>query len=306
MRWLTQQAARRGRRRDGARRLRRGPARDPLGRPHRHRLERVGAKCEGGHPAVVLRGRRGGARRLHREARRRSRVLPALGSPGRVDPQDDGSGGTSAFVSPSGRRPPRARGAAIRRRSRRPSPGPTAPRGSRTRTGKITGAASGTATSTTCRSRLRAPRSAASRSLSTGRKISNPADTRVVEAVVRQSTITDFQEIADGDIGWGSGATSYGLIYANGNITWNGGTAYGSNYASGKLSRHASRGSDGATGYDGDGSTSYTNLFAPPSPLTHADRLQHVPDLVLGHRERRGRLDRRWDLPRLELRRRGG
>ena len=105
--------------------------------------------------------------------------------------------------------------------------------------------------------------------VSTGRKINNTADTRVIEAVVKQSSITDFQEIADDDIGWGAGATSYGLIYSNGNITWNntGTTAYGNNYATGKVVGPATWG-PGATGYDQDGSTSYTSPFAPPSTLT--------------------------------------
>ena len=91
----------------------------------------------------------------------------------------------------------------------------------------------------------------------------------MIEAVVRQSSITDFQEIADGDIGWGAGATSYGLIYSNGDITWNSAdTAYGSNFAIGSITGSVRAGSAGATGFDGSGSTSYTNLFPPPSPLT--------------------------------------
>ena len=95
----------------------------------------------------------------------------------------------------------------------------------------------------------------------------NTSDTRVIEAVVKQSSITDFQEIADGDIGWASGATAYGLIYSNSDITWNGGTAYGSNFAVGSVTGSVTW-MNGATGFDESSSTSYTNLFAPPSPLT--------------------------------------
>lgn len=105
--------------------------------------------------------------------------------------------------------------------------------------------------------------------VATGRKIGNTADTRVIEAVVRQSSITDFQEIANGSIGWASGATSYGLIYSNANINWNGGTAYGSNFAAGAVTGSVTW-LNGATGFDGSGATAYTNLFAPPSPLTQA------------------------------------
>ena len=69
---------------------------------------------------------------------------------------------------------------------------------------------------------------------------------------MKQSSITDFQEIANDDISWGAGATSYGLIYANGNITWNnsGTTAYGSNYATGTVDPPGDL-EPGATGFDG-------------------------------------------------------
>jgi Tfp pilus assembly protein PilX len=104
--------------------------------------------------------------------------------------------------------------------------------------------------------------------VSTGRKLSNTADIRVVEAVVRQSTIADFQRIVDGNVSWGSGAFTYGKLYANGNISHDG-TAYGSIYATGSLSGSVSFQS-GAAGYDGSGSTGYPNLFGAGSGLTNA------------------------------------
>ena len=64
---------------------------------------------------------------------------------------------------------------------------------------------------------------------------------------------------------------------------------------------------NGATGYDGSGSTAYTNLFAPPSPLTQPidfnTFLASFSDIASAARQTRSG---RWDLPRLELRRRGG
>ncbi len=110
--------------------------------------------------------------------------------------------------------------------------------------------------------------------ISTGRRINVPTDTRTVEAVVRQSTIADFQEISNHSINWGANATAYGMIYANTDITWaSGGTAYGNEYAVGAISSSPTWQVDPntgvlATGFDGSGSTGYANLFAPPSPLT--------------------------------------
>ena len=112
--------------------------------------------------------------------------------------------------------------------------------------------------------------------VSTGRRIGVPKDTRTVEAVVRQSTIADFQEISNHSINWGAGATAYGPIYANTDITWtSGGTAYGNEYAAGAISSSPTWQIDPntgilATGFDGSGTTGYSNLFAPPSPLTQA------------------------------------
>ena len=102
--------------------------------------------------------------------------------------------------------------------------------------------------------------------LATGRKIGNASDTRVIQAVATQSSVTDFQQISNGNIGVGSGATLYGRVYANGNISWSGGTALSDNYATGSITGSVTWGS-GATGYDGSTSTSYTDLFTPPSPL---------------------------------------
>ena len=70
------------------------------------------------------------------------------------------------------------------------------------------------------------------------------------------------------------GATTYGPLYANGNIT-HAGTARGNAYATGCLGVTTCSGAvtfqNGASGFDGSSSTpSYPNLFSPPSKLTSA------------------------------------
>ena len=143
-----------------------------------------------------------------------------------------------------------------------------------TRTGGTTGATSATTSSTAFRSSRPNKTQKGVTIISTGRRINVPTDTRTVEAVVRQSTIADFQEISNHDINWGQGATAYGPIYANEDITWNsGGTAYANEYAVNSIPTSPTWQVDPntgvlATGFDGSGSTGYGNLFAPPSPLT--------------------------------------
>ncbi|MFN8188490.1 MAG: pilus assembly PilX N-terminal domain-containing protein [Gaiellales bacterium] len=55
-----------------------------------------------------------------------------------------------------------------------------------------------------------------------GRKVGTTDDTRVVEALIRPSSIADFQRIVNGDVSWGSGATTNGKLYANGTIDHDG------------------------------------------------------------------------------------
>jgi hypothetical protein len=73
--------------------------------------------------------------------------------------------------------------------------------------------------------------------ISTGRPIgsTNISDRRVIQVLARPTSLTDFYRVVDGDVGWGSGASTYGKIYANGNVTHDG-TAYASIYATGSIS----------------------------------------------------------------------
>ena len=65
----------------------------------------------------------------------------------------------------------------------------------------------------------------------------NVGDWRVIEALVRQASVTDFQMLADADISYGSTATTYGKIYAGidssgvAHTVTHSGTAYGDIYA---------------------------------------------------------------------------
>ena len=217
--------------------------------------------------------------------------------------QDDGTGGTSNLVSPSGSSP--APSTWCRDKASRPAPVPWAYGATwlNSPNGKDHWCSLGNGYEYNLQITPPSATQPGVKIVSTGRRISNTADTRIIEAVVRQSSITDFQEIADGNIGWGANATSYGLIYANGDITWNSTNtkAYGSNFATGTISGGV-QWQPGATGFDGDGSTSYTNLFAPPEPAQASDRLQHLPGLLHGHLERRGRRNRWRHLPELVLR----
>ena len=170
----------------------------------RHRHERVRAKREGRHAAVVVRGRRGGARRLHREARRRPCLLPALGPPGRVDPPGRRQ-----------RRHERARlGERVLPGSEHLVPRPEGEAGAcrldprrdvaqQRRTARTTGAASATATSTTSRSQ---PPSAAQTGVTSPPRGARSA-TRPIRASSRPSSGSRRSRTSSGS----STATSAGV-----------------------------------------------------------------------------------------------
>jgi Tfp pilus assembly protein PilX len=60
------------------------------------------------------------------------------------------------------------------------------------------------------------------RILSTGRKAGSDTDQRTIEVLVRPSSIADFQRVVNGNVGWGSTATTNGKLYANGTINHDG------------------------------------------------------------------------------------
>jgi Tfp pilus assembly protein PilX len=85
--------------------------------------------------------------------------------------------------------------------------------------------------------------SSALRIVSTGRPIGSvdTKDWRVIETLVRQSSVSDFQMLANADISYGSTATTYGKIYAGVDATGtahsvaHAGTAYADIYAEGAV-----------------------------------------------------------------------
>jgi hypothetical protein len=106
---------------------------------------------------------------------------------------------------------------------------------------------------------ITAPSQASSliRIVSTARVVGDPdvRNWRAIETLVRPSSVSDFQMIADADISYGSTATTYGKIYAGidgNNIAHNvnhSGTAYGDVYAEGSVTG-ATRLMNGARKYD--------------------------------------------------------
>lgn len=60
------------------------------------------------------------------------------------------------------------------------------------------------------------------RIVAAGRKVGATSDLRVIETYVRPSSLADYYRVVNGDVGWGTGATTNGKIYANGNITHDG------------------------------------------------------------------------------------
>jgi hypothetical protein len=74
--------------------------------------------------------------------------------------------------------------------------------------------------------------------LATGRK-TGTTDARAVEAKVRPSSLADFYRLSDDDVDWGSGASTYGKIYVNGDVDHQG-TAYADIYAEGSISGNPS------------------------------------------------------------------
>jgi hypothetical protein len=92
------------------------------------------------------------------------------------------------------------------------------------------------------------------RILAMGRKENSTTDTRVVETIIRPSSLADFYRVVDGDVSWGTGATTNGKIYANGDIDHDG-IATASVYAEGEIDDEPTLQS-GAKVYDQDDTNS--------------------------------------------------
>lgn len=89
---------------------------------------------------------------------------------------------------------------------------------------------------------------------------------RTIETFVRPSSIADYYRVVDGDVGWGSGATTYGKIYANGDVNHDG-TAQGNIYAEGQITG-ATTLVGGATKYDVDSNPNIRSQIEEPIDFT--------------------------------------
>lgn len=108
--------------------------------------------------------------------------------------------------------------------------------------------------------------------VATGRKQGSTTDYRVVETLIRPSSVADFQRIVNGNVSWGSGASTYGRIYSAGNVTHNG-TAYGNIYAEGSITGSVVM-MDGAQKYD-----SATIRTVIENPINYSSFLTSLVDI---------------------------
>jgi hypothetical protein len=86
------------------------------------------------------------------------------------------------------------------------------------------------------------------RILATGRKVGSTTDMRRIEVLVRPSSLADFQRVVNGNVSWGSTATTNGKLYAAGTIDHDGhayADMYAENNVTGSVTLH-----NGAKKYD--------------------------------------------------------
>jgi hypothetical protein len=81
-----------------------------------------------------------------------------------------------------------------------------------------------------------------------GRKQGSTENGRVVEVLVRPSSLADFQRVVNGDVNWGATAITNGKLYANGDIS-HAGTARADIYAEGSVTGSPTL-QNGAQSYD--------------------------------------------------------
>ena len=86
--------------------------------------------------------------------------------------------------------------------------------------------------------------------VATGRKIGSTTDQRRLEVLIRPSSIADYQRIVNGDVAWGATATTWGKLYANGDIDHDG-IAKGHIYAEDQITGSVTM-QNGAQKYDSD------------------------------------------------------
>ena len=111
--------------------------------------------------------------------------------------------------------------------------------------------------------------------VATGRKIGSTTDQRVLEVLIRPSSLADFYRVVNGDVAWGSGATTNGKIYANGDIDHDG-IATADIYAEGQITGSVSM-QNGAKKYDVDSNPTIRTKIK--QPINFASFLTSLVDI---------------------------
>jgi len=103
----------------------------------------------------------------------------------------------------------------------------------------------------------------------------NTKNWRVIQTLIKPSSITDYYRIVNGDVGWGDGANLYGKVYSAGNISFSGTVnAYANVYAEGNISGSVTLNS-GAQKYDH--STIRSQI---KNPINFSDFLTSMSDIA--------------------------
>lgn len=104
------------------------------------------------------------------------------------------------------------------------------------------------------------------RVVAAGRKSGSATDLRVLETNIRPSSLADYYRVVNGPVGWASGATTNGRIYANGNITHDG-TATGNIYSEAQITGSVVL-QNGAQRYDIDSNPDIRSQIKNPIDFT--------------------------------------
>lgn len=113
------------------------------------------------------------------------------------------------------------------------------------------------------------------RVVAAGRKANATTDVRVIETYVRPSSLADYYRVVNGDVAWGSGATTNGKIYANGDITHDG-IATADIFAEGDITGSVVM-QNGAQRYDDDTNPDIRDKI--PNPIDFTSFLTSFTDI---------------------------
>jgi hypothetical protein len=111
--------------------------------------------------------------------------------------------------------------------------------------------------------------------IATGRKVGSTIDRRVIQEYIKLSSVADYYRMVNGPVSWGSGANTYGEIYAKGAVTHDG-DAYANIYSeasvSGSVVMH-----NGAAKYSPSTSPGIRTVI--PQPIDFTQFLNSLSDI---------------------------